>query len=1085
MYKWDLGGIGCPHELQSRLDGLSSSSVLVLSPHHTSRCEPPPYCPARDFEACCVSLEGAARVAFQHHGIAALDIRADSINQPIDSLRFLPSSTPPLEVANRIEAGLLTQREMNILTKETGQSVLICAGIVPACRQHKNTYTFDHHAPENPASSLQELEARQTEVDNLRQTLAEMQQQFDAELKQRNIEKNLLTQALAEARQRQGDQHETGGLTNPAHSSATLGGHLREEILAMRLQPGVIPESGQAHRHHSQQTLEALERSQDEIKQKLERSESSRKQLQDEINRLTNERNNLEFSLQELRSQLNGDSSIEQLQIASLQQSLEEMQEALAQAKAAHQERERELQAVLSETKSNAEESEKAFHSDIEQLQQALDEYKTRLSQAQAERQRSESDQQAALDQADRSIDESKAEYEARIVTLQQQLQAQESSRRQLAQEKAELANSLNDETQRALEFAGQAQILDENRRRLQRELEVLQQTFDEATIQHRNDASLLRRELDQARLTVDELAQSRQQLVEALQQMEADLQVRQERTRELEAALDESNSRGEQNAERLRTELAQLRERRDALQTKLEQAQTELAKTQRNLELSESNLQSTVDEAERAAKERQENYEAKLENLQQQNQTREASRLKLMQEKANLANRLLAESQSAEEFAGQADSLQRALETSERAFREAETQHQQNTALLREELEAAQHTIEALEQSQQQLERSLQQTQAESQAEQEQLNQALKKEMQDARNTELRLESLVNSLSRQVESIRIKAIRQRKKRLKLEEMLTQQLEASEQLKQAVQSAEEKAEVAGKRVAELEQSQQDLQRELRKEIKASQEAWKKASESDVALQVAKLELASLKDEWGQEIDNLQARLEHMEETRTSAQSRHCEEKKHLQESLEESQTALKVAQVTIRTLKSDRQSIHDANAALEERFVQLESEAHKEQAKLLTALESSQEEIATLRQKMAEMNALIENPQQVEHLRQELERANDEKAALAQRVAGLREMHLEMERHQGRGRDAEMANLRSALTAAEEKRERAETLARQTEVLQRERQVQELAIETLTEEMDALARERAALTDERDRLLNELSEIRAQSNDDA
>ncbi len=1095
MYKGNLGGIECSQQLQPQCHIHSNNPLLVLSPYLTSNCEQLPHCPVRENRACHVMGEGMLELTSRYPEIEAQDLRADSSTPHTDSLRFLASRLPPLHVINYLEAGqlasandLLTRRNINFIAKElglTGHSALLCLGIVQAWRQHKHVYTFENSSLEHPISSMQEVDARQTELVNLKQNLFEMQQQFDAELKQRDIEKKLLSHALAVARKRLDGKHESCNSVNPGRPSSTLGEHLREEIAAMRLQPGNMLESTQPSRLPSQRTLTELERTPDEIKHRLEQSEISRKQLQEELARLSNERSDLELSLQELRSQLNGDRSIEQMQIVSLQQSLEETQQALEKAKAVHKDQERKLQAVLHETTSNAEKTAAGFHAEIERLQKDLADNEARLSQAQTEQLQWESNLREALEKADQSIDESKAEYKAQIATLQQQLQTQESSRRQLAQDKAELSSSLKDETQRALEFARQAQALDESSRNLQRDFEALQQAFNEAKVHHQNDVALLRGELDRSRQTIDELGQSRQQLDETLQQLRAELQARQDRTQELEAALDESHSKGKQTAEKLSEALTRLGQRHTALQKRWEETTAELAQAQSKLERSESSLQSAIEEAELSAKARQETYAKNIDSLRQTIQSQESSLLKLAQDKAELASRLNTESIRAMEFAGQVESLdersrnlEQALDTVEQTFSEAEAQHKRDATILNEELGSARNTLEALEST-------LQQTRDEFKAEQARLNLALETQKQDAGKTESHLNSLVDSLNKQVESIRVKAIRQRKKRIRLETMLVQEQKASEQLKQLMQTTEEKAELAHIRLTEAERNQQEMHSELEKEIKSSQEALERASESEVALQVAKLELASLKDELGQEVDCLRAQLEHLEETRATIQSRHVEEKNRLEQSLEQSETALKVAQVTIRTLKNDRQSIRDANSELSDRFTQLEAEYQQKQMELINALETNRREVAALRQELEDINELGGNTEAVKHLRQELQRANDEKAELKRKIAGLRVVQLEMERHRGSDRDAEVTELHAALIAAEEKRKRAEKLAQETQTLQRERQVQEVAIETLTDDLDVLSKENAALIDERDRLQSELSALQSQSIDDA
>jgi chromosome segregation ATPase len=1038
-----MGGLENPQQLQPLLSSHTRSPLIVLSPHGASLGKQPYRCLVRDDKADNARVKGALQLIAPNLGACAHNQQPDITNQPITPLRFWISRLPPPHIINSMEAGqlatvasLLTQRDMDILVMEVGPaelSTLISLGKVQAQRLDKNVYTFDQYAGERSAMSLQGLDTQQSEIVRLKHTLSEAQQQFDAQLKQRDIEKKLLSRALTVAKKRlKGDKHDTNTSTNLEQYSSTLGGQLRKEIEAMRLQ--------------------------------LVKTQESKHE-----------------------SQLDGDSSIEQMQIATLQQSLNETQEALDQAKAAHQTREQELQAVLDETTSNAEQTAQAFVNELEQLQQTLEEESAQLSQAKAEQQEWESNLQAALEKEERSIEENKARYVAQIDGLQQQILTQESSLRQLTKEKAELASGLKAETQRALKFSQEAQSLDEHRRSLEHELETIQQTFSETDAQQQKDMALLKDELDQARHTIDELGQSRQQLNEALQQSRAQLQAQQEQERELQAALDESNSNAERTAETLGGELEQLHRRQTILQQTLEKSRAQLAQTQSELKQRESSLLSALDEAERSANERLTKSQAEISNLQRQIQIQESAHHKIAQEKAELANCLQVESSRALEFAGQAESLdeqrrslEHELETIQQVSSETEAQHQKDMALLKEELELARHTIDELGQTRQQLESALQQTQAEFQAEQERLSQSLEVEKQHARQNVSRLNRLVKRLNSRLESISAKAIRQRKKRLKLEVMLAREQKTSEQLKQLMKSTENKSEIANNRLAKLERSQQELQTELQKEIEASQEAWGKASESDIALQTAKLEYASLKKELEQEIDNLRAQLEHQEESLGTIQSEHSVENERLQESLDEYQTELRMAQTTIRALKGDRERIREAKFEADEQLTQVEAKYRKEQAELIAARESNRQEVASLRQELADIKRLSDNPEAVEHLRQTLHQVEDEKAALKQQIAGLREVQLEMERQRDRDRDAEMASLRGALIVAEGKRKKAEKLAQQADTLRRECQVQEMAVETLSEDLEALTREKAALVDERDRLQRELSDIHAQ-----
>ncbi|MGD8908228.1 MAG: hypothetical protein PVI92_02700 [Chromatiales bacterium] len=1021
MDRINLGGIENPQQLQLQNSSQSKNPLIVLSPRQISLSKQPNNCLVRYDEADDVRVKGALLLTAHNLEAYAQNQQPYIIDQSIKELQFSDYRLPHPHIINTMQIGqlatvacLLTQQDMEVIVMELGRaelSALIALGKMQPQHLHKNLYMFDQHARESSAMSLQELDAQQREIVKLKRKLYKVQQQFDTERRQRDVEKMLLTRALSAAKNRHKReiQQNRNSVTIEQRSS-TLGGHLREEIAAMGLQLVKPQASGHVSQLPSQQTHSELEQYQHRLTKQLEESEASRQQLEDEISRLSKERFDLESSLHELRGLLNGKESSDQTQISSLQQSLNEARETLDQAKAAHQKQVQELQ--------------------------------------------------AELEKASQPRDESQTRYEALNAELQQQIQTQESFHGQLVQEKAELANSLNAETQRALEFAQQIQSLDEHKRNLEHELETMQQAFSEASAQHENDMALLSDELDQARLNLDELGQSRQQLDESLQQSHAELQAQQERERELRAALDETKNNAERTTQELHGELEQLRQSQSILQQTLEESGAQLALRQSELEQKESSLLSALKEAKHTANEHLARYKAKIEDLQQQIQIQELSNQQLTQEKAELASCLQAESNRSLEFAGQAETqdehrqnLEHELETLQQAFSKVEAQHQNDLALLKQE--------------------------------KEQLSQALEAQKQHDSNTKARLNKLINSLKSRLESTRAKAIRQRQKRIRLAAMLAKEQKTSEHLKQLTEAAEEKAKAASNRLAEVERNQQEMQAEVQKEIEAAQEAWGKASESDIALQAAKMEYASRKDELEQEIDNLRAQLEHQEENLETIQSEYAEEKAQLHESLNESQTELKVAQTNIRTLKRDRQAIREAKLEVDEQVTRLKAEFRKERAELTSELQSSQQEVASLRKELADVNRVLENPEEVEHLRQQLRQAQDDKTALKQQIDGLREVQLEMESQRGEAGDAELTKLRRALFAAEVKLEAADKLAQQVDTLQRERHVQEIAIETLSEDLDALTEEKAALIDERDRLQRALSDIQEQSIGDA
>ncbi len=1042
----DLGSEQSLTLLQNQPDRHSFSSLIVPSPGLTSH-------HMLNFPTL-TSLEKTGnahryvrlRLTVHSHAKSALGQHSEALNRPNPPARFPVSRLCAAHFCGTTKIGqserascLLTPRDMSSIVVEVNWTELSTVTDLSEGNEHNqdnNVFLLNRYTFESSAISQQPAVGQQMDVESLRRTLSEMQHLFNAQLKQRDIEKKLLMRALAVAKSHlKGGQHLTHTSTTIHQKrNTTLSEHLRKEIAAMHLPFEKTKESQHKSQPQSQQTQNDHERAQNELTKQLEQSESSRKQLQEVINRLSEERFELESSLNDMRNKLNGDKSIEQMQIDTLQQSLDETEQALDQSKAAHQKREQELLASLDEKTRSAEQYAQTLGNENEQLQQALETSRTELARAQAKQQEWELDLQEAFAQADRTLDENQARSKTQIDTLQQQIQNHESLHQQLLQEKTQLTNGLHTESQRALDFIQQAQSLDEHKHSLEKKLETLQQAYKEANTQHQHDTALLTEELNQARQAIDELSQSRQQLDEALQQAETESQAHQERERGLQEALDESRSKAKRTKEELHSELRQLRQNQAQLQQTLEESRTRLTQTNTEHERRISSLQSALEDAKRSADEDIASSTAKIATLQHRIQTQESSLQKLVQEKAELASCLQSESSHTKELAQKLNSieelrrgLEHELETTRNAFDKARVHHQKEMTLLKGELKQARHTIDELEQSRELLDTTLQQMQSEFLAEQEQLNRSLAAQKQHAEQEKSRLRKVAGHYKSQAESIRLKAIRQLKKRQKLEATLAEEQKSSEQLKHMMKTTEEKAEIANNRCTEAERIQQELITELEKEIKATQEALEKSSETEVALQMAKLNHATILDEREQEIDKLTAQLEHHEESRKAILSKHSDEKAQLQKTLEENQTSLTVAENTIRTIKRDRESIRETKSQADEQLSQLKAESQKKEAELIAAFESSQQQAASLRQELADTKKLMTKPDEVEHLRQTLQQTVDEKAAL-----------------------------------------------------KREREVQEAAVEMLSADLDVLTREKALLVDERDRLQNELSDIRTQ-----
>jgi myosin protein heavy chain len=931
--------------------------------------------------------------------------QSDNINLQIVSPQLFTSSrTATHHLVNGAESGQLAPADLLIVPEEDfvarggSWSKLLTQSDLRELKDsssHSEVLEFKAFTLERSDVPGQEIGSQRKEIQNLKNALNQARQEFEKALWQRDVEKKLLSRALSGAkkgfrgdgRSRRQSLGAQPNLRQLEERNLTLARYLQKEIAQICLQFDKAQQSEKAQQLRSCQVQDEQEFVDVELIEKLEKSEAFRKQLLGKIVRLSKERFDLESLLLELRAKLSGDMSIEQMQITTLQRSLNETKEALEEATAAYQQREQELQVLLDQSASSAEQAATTFGDEIKQLQQALEESRAMLSNAKTEQQQAESKLHEALEKTQQIADENRAHYEAKITTLQQQMQTQESSQRQMLQEKSELASTLQAETNRALEFAQHAKTIIEQKHDLEEQFKTLQHAFNDAGIEHQNDLALLKEELSQARHSIDELEQERHYLDEALQQI-----------RTLESS------------------------KHQIVEEKSELASCLQVEIDRNIEFTEQ-VQSLVE---------------------------------------------------------QRRSLKRDLEETRQELNDIRVQYQNDIGLLKYELEQARHTIDELGQTKQQLDDELQQTLADLQAQKELLSRSLEAKKQQSIKEASRLKAIIKNLKSQLKSIQDKEIQQRKKRLNLEQMLTQEHQSLEQLKQMMANAEKEAEKTKLRLSEMEQSQQQLHLELEHELKEKDKAWERSEESEIALLVAKQEYASRTDDLEQEIVNLRAQLEYIEQSSKEILNRKSEANTQLQQLLDEKRDALKMAESTFQAMKRDRESIHEAKSILADQFVQLEMESRKKEVELNTALESSRQEVVSLRQELSSISGLSANTGVVEDLRQVLQRTEDEKSALKREVAGLREVQLEMERQQGGDRDSEIIKLRGALVSAERKRDKAERRAQQVEALERECQAQEAAIEILSEDLDTLTREKTSLKEERDRLCRELNEIRAQ-----
>jgi chromosome segregation ATPase len=397
------------------------------------------------------------------------------------------------------------------------------------------------------------------------------------------------------------------------------------------------------------------------------------------------------------------------------------------------------------------------------------------------------------------------------------------------------------------------------------------------------------------------------------------------------------------------------------------------------------------------------EDNQALLDQAQAEHQQRESD----LQTALDEANRSLNEKHSRIEaefqqqiksLVGHKQRLEEKLAAKEQASNDAKIDHQKAMASLKEDLDQALDKITKLEQSRRQLEQALEHAQAESQAQQESQKQALEAEKQQTTEERSRNKKLIEDLNKQQEESHTKIKQLRKKLLILKTHLEHKHRKSKHLKSLLKTKEEDMESLKHCLTMEEQDQKELHAELQELIKENQLTWEKASESDIAMQVAKQELACIKRELGQENAILRAELEHQKESSELSQSWQSDEIERLLQSLSEYQAAQKTADATIRSLKSDHQSLLEAKSEFNKQLEQLKAESNAKQSEFTSIIKSSRQEIALLRKKLDSANGRDVDSAELEKLQQALRHAEAEKASLKHQIEELHQVQLEIER---------------------------------------------------------------------------------------
>lgn len=590
---------------------------------------------------------------------------------------------------------------------------------------------------------------------------------------------------------------------------------------------------------------------------------------------------------------------------------------------------------------------------------------------------------------------------------------------------------------------------------KLNKGLEAKQETGQQDIEQLQQNQLLLEQELEASRI---HLAQSQEESLEKessrqkLQQDKADLakSLQIETSRTLEFAQQAHSM--EEHRHRLEKELSALQQAgKDAAlkhQNEIVSLREELEQRQQQSQADAKKLQAQMNQAVEAEKQHtrdeQTRLKAVIEELNQQLEADHADADRQLSE---------AQQQAQAEYQALQERMNQALEAEKQHTKEEQTRFKASIDELNKKLQA--DHVEA----DRQLKEAQQQAQVEYQTLQKRMDQALEAQKQQAREEKSRLETVIEGLNDKLEANRVEAGQLRDKGIEQKDLLEQERKNTNSLRHLLKRTKKMLDNRRKQLAEAERIQHETMSELQQELKTSQEAWEKVTESEVATQVAKQELTSLRRELEGDVINLRAQLEHQQESSDNTVSQLREENERLLKSLSEIKEGSKMTDVTIRKLRSDRHYLRETKSRTEDQLTKMKAEAAV-----------AQEENEALRQ---ELEAVKYDNEDAQALR----RAEEQNATLKREIEGLREVQLEMESQFNEDTDSEVRELRNRLKTSESKLKKAEKLAQQTKDLLRERETMENAIELLGDDLDTLAKEKEGLILVCDRLKRELTEL--------
>lgn len=690
---------------------------------------------------------------------------------------------------------------------------------------------------------------------------------------------------------------------------------------------------------------------------------------------------------------------------------------------------------------------------------------------------------QTTLDEVRRSAHESLTDAKAEIEQLRQSIEAKEASRQQLQQEKSLLANSLQTETSRNLEFVQQSRLLEERLKGLELILKTTRHASKEAELAHNKAMAAIKQELDQALSLNQNLSESHQQLKESLRLEQTDAKRQQERMRQ---ALEIEMRHSEEEQKRLNSVIVELNQQLEANQSKAERqleearqqaragsqvllermnqalanekkhAREEQTRLERiNKELTQK-LRKTRAEAERQLDEAQRQTETDIRSLHaQMDQTMEqalaAEKQLANEERIRLVSAIQALNQQLEENRIKSD---QALDETQRQAQVDIQSLQERMNHVKEQALTAEKQLASEEQSRYEseikaLNQQLEQKRIESEQQLEEANQQAQ--------AEYRL------LQGQLKTIRAEARKQQDKLSELETFLEQECITSSGLRDLQKTTEKALLESDKRLSEAKQFYQERLSELQHRLASNKETLSRLERSEHQARTANQDFFSQREELEQKITNLQAQLEHQRLRNDEIIHNHEEKSAQLEQSLFEIQVKAKRAEDTIRLLKESRQTQNDGKTQLEEQLAKLKAESRTEQTELRASYEAERKEKESLQYQLEQLKAQREDST-------ELQQIKEENNQLKLKIKGLREVQLDMENQLVVAGDDEIRKLHNELKTTQTKLKNALKLAKQGKDLLRENQIHESAIEILSEDLDELTEEKNLLLKERDAL---------------